>query len=1475
MNTKKIMAVIMFFAFMILVFTGCDSLNNLYDPSDEIEENFDTYSLDMSIENISEGNESGIRVLIDGEYIESKNIDSFEWNGNNLLVTIPGLKGEVNIEVRDENENYIFSEDNVKVNKETGSLSIEANRISEGMNLKANINKANLYEYDIIQFEIDDYEEIVEIDKYAFMISSNEAIFIRDIGDSSYLGEKKNIETGEPIDLALLNSSGEVVARNEEVDIDNFSKSINLEFINDPYEINVRNYEEMSAQAVDDYLAEYTIRYLPEEEGTEFEENVELTLAGQVVTQLPGQYLVINHIAINLDAFFDQRDTFLSLLQNKENELGYDALNVYVMTDDSDNLKDLKDGEELEEFDEIWLGLTEYYDDDGNNESIDRATATISYSYYDSMDFGNGEGMITYNVTVDNVNGVDNARSFTIGEPTEDVTPFGTEIEKTRPEYDLDIFILGEAPEEIEEGDGVYKIENAEQLMELRDSPLIADRNNEFMLVSDIDLEEYDGWLPIGTSYNPFNATFNGNGFVISNLQIDRPDNNDVGLFGYNSGNVIDLILEDIEITGNRYVGGVAGRNDGTIQDVEIDNGSIEALYGDVGGIVGANLSVGDAFDLVIADITVDTGEGYNAGGFAGINAGSVNAIGIYGDNQINGFGRVGGLIGHNSGDRARVIAAEVLGETSVTGESDDIGGLAGLNEMGRIESSMSDAEVESPGNNIGGLVGRNVGEIDNINIDKSYATGSVIGYNSVGGLVGLNRGRIDLYYEADGYNEYRNFVEGNITADVTGQNYNIGGIIGHNREDGIISWARANNNIVAESDRVRRVGSLIGRNDNLDQYDFDEGLGYLVTYNDNWPLIGNDNINPSAEDIIYGPVEQLVLLRDGDIGEPISDDLGPQYIIAGEEIDEIGVMLYDFTFNIEDNYFDYLDDYAIPINLLDDVEWDNASLDRNMMDNLYGRYMEDEKIAYAIFDNNQAGDYDIIARYRGIRSRNVERVVVRPNEADEFNISAGFNNQELFVRIDTLRDEYGNRIELTDFVDLDNSEIKIVDGDGEREATASFSNDFVNWDAGRRRIEIDLDDIPRLGGDALDLIEDPDDSFVEVVISYEEDENVTLNWQKSAQDNLPSGLDQELATVNVDDYEGFKSAIDAVFVETIVLTNDIQLESENIEVERDIVLDLNNNDLDLNTNDIIISVNDLTIAGIGLIENGSILNNDGSLNFRTGSEVDLLDITLNIAEIIINSRELTIDNVEIVDGSTVEFNRNTAVELDGLLDLDGEMIFNNFGSSLRGYSNGIIGNGKIVFNRIEVLRDITIDVELEINGDVDFRDVTLEEESVLNNATLSLIQNADLTLNDTLKLNHSNSEIEGNGNEIEGNGEIVITHDGSGSKLKDVVLNVPLIIEGEEIELEAIVETGEIILSEDDIIFKLRDAGGNAAWKLNNDLEIPADKTLSLEFVGGAGSGTVDSDSSGWITGNGILVIGNDVNIDEDLYDEDNLTIN
>ena len=59
--------------------------------------------------------------------------------------------------------------------------------------------------------------------------------------------------------------------------------------------------------------------------------------------------------------------------------------------------------------------------------------------------------------------------------------------------------------------------------------------NTEFVLANNIDLSAYDSWTPIGKNRNlPFYGTFDGNGYVVSNLKIvfNKEYDLGVGLFG-------------------------------------------------------------------------------------------------------------------------------------------------------------------------------------------------------------------------------------------------------------------------------------------------------------------------------------------------------------------------------------------------------------------------------------------------------------------------------------------------------------------------------------------------------------------------------------------------------------------------------------------------------------------------------------------------------------------------------------------------------------------------------------------------------------------------------------------------------------------------------------------------------------------------------------------------------------------------------
>ncbi len=97
------------------------------------------------------------------------------------------------------------------------------------------------------------------------------------------------------------------------------------------------------------------------------------------------------------------------------------------------------------------------------------------------------------------------------------------------------------------------------------------------------------GWQPIGSSSNPFTGSFEGHGYQISDLFINRPDEDEIGLFGcVGEGAAInDFEVVNAAITGKQYVAGVVGSNLGTLSNCCF-SGSVN---GDqcLGGLAGVN----------------------------------------------------------------------------------------------------------------------------------------------------------------------------------------------------------------------------------------------------------------------------------------------------------------------------------------------------------------------------------------------------------------------------------------------------------------------------------------------------------------------------------------------------------------------------------------------------------------------------------------------------------------------------------------------------------------------------------------------------------------------------------------------------------------------------------------------------------------------------------------------------------------------
>jgi len=147
----------------------------------------------------------------------------------------------------------------------------------------------------------------------------------------------------------------------------------------------------------------------------------------------------------------------------------------------------------------------------------------------------------------------------------------------------------------------------------------------------DIALNDREGganiWTPIGTDFDrSFRGTFNGAGFVIRGVYIDDKDSGDYrGLFGYVfNGTIKNVRIAESDIKGGRYVGGLAGFDSGsannlmTITGCSVTGSVSGSVY--VGGLVGYNRgTITNSYKTGTV-----TGTKEYVGGLAGWNAGAI-----------------------------------------------------------------------------------------------------------------------------------------------------------------------------------------------------------------------------------------------------------------------------------------------------------------------------------------------------------------------------------------------------------------------------------------------------------------------------------------------------------------------------------------------------------------------------------------------------------------------------------------------------------------------------------------------------------------------------------------------------------------------------------------------------------------------------------------------------------------------------------
>ena len=239
----------------------------------------------------------------------------------------------------------------------------------------------------------------------------------------------------------------------------------------------------------------------------------------------------------------------------------------------------------------------------------------------------------------------------------------------------------------------------------------------------------------------------------------------------------------NVSADGASYVGGVVGKNDGTLEGMNGNYGNVTGKDF-VGGVAGQNNT--------------------DVSGVTATNAGTVTAT----------AGGAGGIFGEMNGnvgsDDASVTTSFTNSGTVISKNGEATGGFASTlgskdKQFTVINSSIVNDGIVIGGNDVGGLIGINYATVSKSDM-YSTTNAQVVGLTNVGGLVGRNYGSIE---------GGREDANGKDSGFYTNQIYNNGTVTGG-------TWTDENNDNVVDASEIKvadgnvassAIGGLIGNN--------------------------------------------------------------------------------------------------------------------------------------------------------------------------------------------------------------------------------------------------------------------------------------------------------------------------------------------------------------------------------------------------------------------------------------------------------------------------------------------------------------------------------------------------------------------------------------------------------------------------------------------------------------------------------------
>lgn len=223
------------------------------------------------------------------------------------------------------------------------------------------------------------------------------------------------------------------------------------------------------------------------------------------------------------------------------------------------------------------------------------------------------------------------------------------------------------------------------------------------------------GWKPIGiNAASSFNGIYNGGGYAIENIYINRPAEENIGIFGY--GNVNAKLYN----LGNKK-GNITGK-------------------GKVGGLVGTGFNVVENCYNTGNVTAVATGSTNTASGIVGYSIVGVKSriANCYNEGNITSQNNANGIVDSSGNDCVGIQNCYNTG--NVVSKSADSAGIISSAASTPIENCYNTGSVK--GSTAGGIVGRSTGVIT-----KCFNKGSILG-TTAGGIAG----NINTSSSANGY---------------------------------------------------------------------------------------------------------------------------------------------------------------------------------------------------------------------------------------------------------------------------------------------------------------------------------------------------------------------------------------------------------------------------------------------------------------------------------------------------------------------------------------------------------------------------------------------------------------------------------------------------------------------------------------------------------------------------------------------------